>query len=265
MAPALIRQDGSSPPSAGERLGGVRHRATLGRSVRLFRAFRLEASDPEHFYTLLASDTVGQLGAYADLDGATVVDVGTGTGFFARALREAGARCAGIDRDPSELTALGVPGRNTLVADGLALPFRTGSADVCFSSNVLEHVPDAWQMAGEMVRVTRPGGTVFLSFTNWLSPWGGHETSPRHYLGGERAARWYERRHGRPPKNRYGESLHPVSVSAALAWVRGRDDVRLVDALPRYHPRWASGIVRVPLLREVATWNLLLVLRKKQP
>ncbi|TDD68037.1 class I SAM-dependent methyltransferase [Actinomadura rubrisoli] len=242
---------------------GRSHRATLARSVRLLSAFRREQRDPEYFYDLMARDTVTQLGSYTDLAGATVVDVGTGSGSFARALTMAGARCTGIDHDLAELAAHGTPGPNTLVASALALPFRTGSADVCFSSNVLEHVPEPWRMAGEMVRVTRPGGIVFLSFTNWLSPWGGHETSPWHYLGGDRAARRYERRTGRPPKNRYGQSLHPVSVSAALAWARGRDDVRILDAVPRYHPRWAEGVVRVPGLREVATWNLALVLRKR--
>ena len=244
-------------------MASVERRATLGRSVRLLSAFRREQSDPESFYDLMARDTVAQLSSYIELDGATVVDVGTGAGYFARALTKAGARCTGIDHSLAELAALVVPGPNTLVASALALPFRTGSVDVCFSSNVLEHVAEPWQMANEMVRVTRPGGTVFLSFTNWLSPWGGHETSPWHYLGGDRAARRYERRHGRPPKNRYGHSLHPVSVSAALGWARRRDDVRVLDAVPRYHPRWAEGIVRVPVLREIATWNLVLVLRKK--
>ncbi|WP_067453465.1 class I SAM-dependent methyltransferase [Actinomadura macra] len=241
---------------------GSRHRATLARSVRLLSAFRREQQDPAYFYDLMASDTVAQLGDYTTLDGATVVDVGTGAGFFARALTAAGARCVGIDHDLSELTAHGTPSTGTLVASALALPFRTGSADVCFSSNVLEHVPDPWRMAAEMVRVTRRGGTVFLSFTNWLSPWGGHETSPWHYLGGDRAARRYERRTGSPPKNRYGQSLHPVSVSAALSWARGRDDVQVLDAVPRYHPRWAGVIVRIPGVREFATWNLVLVLRK---
>ncbi|MFD0685234.1 class I SAM-dependent methyltransferase [Actinomadura fibrosa] len=252
----------SAPPRpAGRAPDG--HRATLARSVRLLSAFRREQSDPDGFYALVARDTVAQLASYTELAGATVIDVGTGAGHFARALAAAGARCAGLDHALGELTAHGEPGPNTLVADALALPFRTGSADVCFSSNVLEHVPDPWRMAGEMVRVTRPGGTVFLSFTNWLSPWGGHETSPWHYLGGDLAARRYERRTGRPPKNRFGHSLHPVSVSAALDWARSRDDVRLLDAVPRYHPRWAEGVVRVPVIREIATWNLVLVLRKK--
>lgn len=244
------------------RLG--RPRATLARSVRLLSAFRHERHHPEHFYDLLARDTIAQLSSYTDLVGATVVDVGTGSGFFARELSAAGARCTGIDTDLAELAAHNVTERNKLVACALALPFRTGSADVCFSSNVLEHVPVPWRMADEMVRVTRPGGTVFLSFTNWLSPWGGHETSPWHYFGGHRAARRYERRNGRQPKNRYGNNLHPVSVSAALSWAHEHDDVYVVDALPRYHPHWASGIVHVPGLREIVTWNLVLVLRKKE-
>lgn len=261
MTTAPPRQDWESPePGHGVPL---EHRATLARSVRLLSAFRHEQSNPEYFYDLMARDTVAQLGSYTDLAGATVIDVGTGSGFFARALTAAGARCTGIDHDLTELAAHNVAAPNTFVASALALPFRTGSADVCFSSNVLEHVPSPWRMADEMVRVTRPGGTVFLSFTNWLSPWGGHETSPWHYLGGDRAARRYERRNGGPPKNLHGRNLHPVSVSAALRWARGRDDVNVLDAVPRYHPRWAGGIVRVPGLREFATWNLVLILRKK--
>jgi len=33
--------------------------------------------------------------------------------------------------------------------------------------------------------------------------------------------------------------------------------------IPRYHPRWATWLVKVPLLREVVTWNLVVVLRKR--
>jgi arabinofuranan 3-O-arabinosyltransferase len=35
-----------------------------------------------------------------------------------------------------------------------------------------------------------------------------------------------------------------------------------VDALARYHPRWAQWIIRVPVAREVLSWNLALVLRR---
>jgi hypothetical protein len=118
-------------------------------------------------------------------------------------------------------------------------------------------------MADEMLRVTRPGGTVFLSYTVWFGPWGGHETSPWHYLGGRRARRRYLRTHGREPKNRYGESLFAVTVRDGLAWARRQDAAEVIDVLPRYHPWWATWVVRVPLLREVVTWNLVVVLRKR--
>ncbi|MBA9007833.1 SAM-dependent methyltransferase [Actinomadura cellulosilytica] len=238
------------------------YRATVARSFRLLNAFRREQADPEYFYGLMARDTVAQLARYTRLEGATVIDVGAGSGFFTRELTNAGARCAGVDVDAGEITAHGPPRGDCVVGSALQLPFGDGTADICFSSNVLEHVPDPWRMGDEMVRVTRPGGLVYLAFTNWLSPWGGHETSPWHYLGGERAARRYERRHGRPPKNRYGESLHPVSVADALAWAKRRPDVQVLDALPRYHPWWAKGIVHVPGVREIVTWNLVLILRK---
>ncbi|MQY07040.1 class I SAM-dependent methyltransferase [Actinomadura macrotermitis] len=243
-------------------MGTGPHRATLARSVRLFSAFRKEQTDPAYFYGLLAQDTVAQLGGYTDLKGATVLDVGSGSGFFTRALNAAGARCVAVDCDAGEMTAHGDPPAHSVLGSALALPFADGGVDVCFSSNVLEHVPDPWRMAEEMVRVTRPGGLIYLSFTNWLSPWGGHETAPWHYLGGAHAARRYERKNGRPPKNHFARSLFPVSVSAALRWARTASDAEVVEAFPRYHPRWAKTVIRVPGLREVVTWNLVLVLRK---
>jgi hypothetical protein len=120
-----------------------------------------------------------------------------------------------------------------------------------------------WAMTAEMVRVTKPGGTVFVSFTPWLSPWGGHETAPWHYLGGDRARRRYRRRHGREPKNRFGVSLFRVSVAGALRWARTCPDVDVVAAFPRYHPWWAAWVVAVPGLREVLCWNVVLVLRRR--
>jgi len=54
-----------------------------------------------------------------------------------------------------------------------------------------------------------------------------------------------------------------VRVGAALRWARTCPDADLITALPRYHPWWARWVVRVPVLREVVTWNLVLVLRRR--
>ena len=236
-------------------------RADLGRTLRLYRAFRVEQTDPDRFYTTLAEDSVAQVGSYADPRGATVLDVGGGLGYFADAFRAAGATYYLIDSDPTELSRRKLPG--TVQGSGMALPIGDGKVDICFSSNVLEHVHDPWLMADELIRVTRPGGTIFLSYTGWWGPHGGHETAPWHLLGGDYAARRYERRQGRPPKNRYGVSLFRITVAEGLRWARDRADVELVEAFPRYHPRWAYGVLAVPGVREVATWNLVLVLRRR--
>ena len=247
-------------------------RADLARSVRLLRAFRTEQSNTDGYYTLLADDTVRQLAQYTALDGRVVCDVGGGPGYFVRAFRAAGSRALCVDADAGELSGQAAPGggpghgkaeQGSVLGSALALPLADAAVDVCFSSNVLEHVPDPRRMLDEMVRVTRPGGIVFCAFTNWLSPWGGHETSPWHYLGGDRAAQRFQRRYGRAPKNRYGEGLFPVSVADALGWARGNHAAEVVDAVPRYLPGWTRPLVRLPGVREVLTWNLLLVLRRR--
>ncbi|GAA4697268.1 class I SAM-dependent methyltransferase [Phytohabitans rumicis] len=236
---------------------------TLARSVALFRAFLVEQTDPDRFYQALANDSVTQLSGYVGLTDRAVLDVGGGPGYFADAFRAAGATYFGVDPDVGELSARGEPAKDMVRASGTALPFRTDAVDVCYSSNVLEHVAEPTEMLREMVRVTRPGGVLFVSFTPWWSPWGGHETAPWHYLGGDRAARRYERRTGHPPKNRFGQSLFPLSIGSVLRWARHCPDVEVLEALPRYHPWWAQWIVRTPVLREVLSWNLALVLRKR--
>ena len=144
--------------------------------------------------------------------------------------------------------------------DGTALPFASDTFDVVYSSNVAEHIPDWRAMGSEMLRVAKPGGLVVLSYTVWLGPFGGHETGVwQHYVGGEFARRRYAKVHGREPKNVWGTSLFAVSAREGLAWARGTGKLAL--AFPRYHPWWAWWLTRVPVVREFAVSNLVLVLR----
>lgn len=215
---------------------------------------------------MLADDTVALVSdlytdaSSAPLAGATVLDVGAGPGYFAQRFAAAGARYLAVEPDAQPWLH---PGQ-ALRASGDALPLATGSVDVAYSSNVLEHVARPWAMADEMLRVTRPGGLTLISYTVWLGPFGGHETGMWHYLGGERAARRYERRHGHPPKNRYGTSLFPLSAAAGLRWAAQLGDrADVLAAFPRYHPSWAWWAVRPPVFREFATSNLVLALRPR--
>ena len=107
-----------------------------------------------------------------------------------------------------------------------------------------------------------PGGWAWVSWTNWYSPWGGHHMSPIHLLGPRLGTKVYFRFFGPPPKNVPGEGLFPTYVGRTLDLVRHHPGLVLDDAMPRYYPemRW---ILRVPGLREVATWNCVLVLHRR--
>ncbi len=240
--------------------------------MRLLSEFRYEQPDPARFYGALGADTATMVGDLwlslrgSSLAGRTLLDVGGGPGYFASAFGDAGVRYIGVEPDPFEthtaMLAAGpvVPRQpGTFVrASGMALPFAEDSVDICLSSNVAEHVPRPWQLGNEMLRVTKPGGLVVLSYTVWLGPFGGHEMGLTHYLGGARAAALYARRHGRPAKNNYGSSLFAVSAADGLNWARATGAA--VATFPRYHPRWAWWLTSVPVLREFTVSNLVLVL-----
>jgi SAM-dependent methyltransferase len=242
-------------------------RATLSRSLRLLSEFRFEQRDPARFYGALAKDTAAMV---ADLwrsangtspSGRTLLDVGGGPGYFATAFADAGIDYIGVEPDAAEMHAgpTATDGSTYVRASGMALPFADASVDICLSSNVAEHVPQPWRLGREMLRVTKPGGLVVLSYTVWLGPFGGHEMGLTHYLGGARAAARYARKHGRPPKNNYGSSLFEVSAADGLQWAAATG--ALIAAFPRYHPRWSWWMTNVPVLREFLVSNLVLVLR----
>ncbi|GGK52964.1 class I SAM-dependent methyltransferase [Nocardia camponoti] len=244
-------------------------RATLRRSLRLLTSFRFEQSDPALFYGGIATDTAELISDFYrdvtgdDLNAITVLDVGGGPGYFADQFATLGARYFSVEPDPSEMHAAGLHVPGSVRGSGMSLPFRDNAFDVCLSSNVAEHIPHPWVMADEMLRVTKPGGLMVFSYTVWHGPFGGHETGLWHYLGGEFAARRYARKQGREPKNRFGRSLFAVRAADGIAWARTTSaDVHTI--FPRYHPRWAWWLVRVPLVRELLVSNLVIVARKPE-
>ena len=233
----------------------TRRRATLRRSLRLLASFKNEQTSPADFYLPLARDTADLVAALhrdAGLSSPSLlVDVGSGPGYF----REAFRPTTYISVDPYEDA--------TVHADGRNLPFATDSIDCTISSNAAEHVASWEEMGDEMVRVTKPGGLIILSYTIWLGPFGGHETGLwQHYLGGAFARDRYTKTHGHPPKNVFGESLFDVSCSDGIRWARSVRDASVLGLFPRYHPQWAWWVTRIPLLREFLTSNLVIVLQK---
>lgn len=68
-----------------------------------------------------------------------------------------------------------------LVADAQDLPFRDNWFNFCFSQNAFEHIPDPERALRELIRVTQPGGLVYLMFDPlWTADSGSHFL---HYIG----------------------------------------------------------------------------------
>ncbi len=101
--------------------------------------------------------------------GERVLDVGCGTGTFARRLVSADVQVAitGVDMSAGMLAearrkAAGAPNVRFVQASAEALPFPDAAFDVVVSSSALHYVPDPAQAVCEMARVLRPGGRLAL-------------------------------------------------------------------------------------------------------
>ncbi|MFJ7775655.1 class I SAM-dependent methyltransferase [Streptomyces yangpuensis] len=102
--------------------------------------------------------------------GASVLDVGTGTGTVAEAACTRGAKVSAVDADPGMIVMAGqaVPAAEVQVAALPGLPFADGEFDAVVGNFVLNHVGRPRQAVAELRRVTRPGGKVAV--TIWASP-----------------------------------------------------------------------------------------------
>ncbi|HEY3208701.1 MAG TPA: methyltransferase domain-containing protein [Actinomycetota bacterium] len=187
------------------------------------------------------------------------LDVGAGSGTLAEALAAAGANVVALDL--SDRRVRGTEPTPFVVGTAQRLPFRGGSFDGVASSNVLEHVEDTWGLIDELLRVCSPGGLVYLSWTNWYSPFGGHDWSPFHYLGQRFGLRVYRMLFRRAPLHVPGRTLFPVHVGDVIRGL-GRRDVRLLDACPRYWPS-LRFLAKIPGVREVTLWNCVVLVQKR--
>jgi ubiquinone/menaquinone biosynthesis C-methylase UbiE len=119
------------------------------------------ASGPAAMYDRLASVAIATVASR--LRGATVLDVGAGTGALCRALRATGAIPIAVDMSRDMLGLLGDSAAHAAVGDMCALPFSADRFDAAVSGFAISHIDTPEDALTEMHRVVRPGGRVIAS------------------------------------------------------------------------------------------------------
>lgn len=105
-----------------------------------------------------------------------VLDVGCGAGAQSAYWEQRGHRYAGLDINAPLIelarrraAETGSPARFD-VGSATALPYSDGAIDICLLPELLEHVVEWRQCVDEALRVTRPGGLIFINTSNKLCP-----------------------------------------------------------------------------------------------
>lgn len=93
-----------------------------------------------------------------------ILDIGCGAGGFVAMCCERLGNAIGIDPSPASARLCRAQQLPVLIADGITLPFASGSLEVVRAKEIIEHILDLRPFMREVHRVLRPGG-LFLSQT----------------------------------------------------------------------------------------------------
>ena len=226
-------------------------------------AHHLAHRDDAAFYRLQAQDAIHWLeknGLALNVK-VKALDLGAGHGIFGAELLQRGCEVAFADE------------ANYLNPELASAPFiqinldredvsKLGRYDLVVCSNVLEHLAKPFAFLTSMSKMLNPAGTLYLSWTNWLSPWGGHDFSPFHYLGARRGHLVFDKVIKRKRIHTPFETLYPTHIGRTIRVIRRQREIRVLKVAPRYYPEFAF-LTAIPLLREFLTWNCAVLIRRQ--
>ena len=156
-----------------------------------------------------------------------ILDVGTGTGFFAVLLAQQGHRVEGIDLTPAMLEEARILAkqRNLDITfremDAQNLAYPDGTFDVVISRNLTWTLPDPERAYSEWFRVLKPGGALM----NFDAEYASHVRS--HSVQNRKVA----------PDSPYGH----VGMTDALQ--RENDDITLSVDIGQARPEWDGEVL----------------------
>lgn len=162
-----------------------------------------------------------------------VLDVGTGTGFFAVLLAQAGHRVEGVDLTPAmleEARALAAHRGLDITfreMDAQTLDYEDGCFDAVISRNLTWTLPDPERAYGQWFRVLKPGGVLLNFDANWYR-----------YLW-DRGA---EQAHARDRENLWASDVRDETAGTDVSAMEAI--ARQAPLSARMRPGWDLGVLR---------------------
>jgi SAM-dependent methyltransferase len=220
--------------------------------------------DDEVFYLMQAHDAIGWLERVGVPMGAGThaLDLGCGHGVFGEELAKKGCKITYADQENYLIPSLrGAPFVEVnLDKDDLG---KVGQHDLVICSNVFEHLAKPERFIAECGKMLKPGGRLYLSWTNWLSPFGGHDFALFHYFG-PRFGRWLKyKMTGKWSDHVPFENLFLTYIGRTLRMIRRTGVLHIERRAARYYPEF-SFVLYLPILREFLAWNCALLITKNE-
>lgn len=218
---------------------------------------RLKHGDDTELYRIQARDSIKWMESRGVCfgPGTTVLDIGCGLGVFGGMLIGRGCTVEFADFSNGLLPELAGNKFHAVDLNYNSL-ITLGQFDVVICSNVLEHLHNPTFLLSNLPSAMKADGCFYLSWTNWLSPWGGHEFSPFHYLGTVLGPHLFDVF----SKKRFHVvlgNLFPTYIGAILRFIKKDKKLRIFNLAPRYYTE-LSWISRIPILREFLSWNCVI-------
>lgn len=229
---------------------------------KLIARFRKHRDDVV-FYRMQAEDAIRWIETQGLKLGpeTRALDLGCGHGIFGAELVKKGCQVTFSDEESTLVPE---------IRDSRFLKFNIdredlstlGTYDLVVCSNVYEHLSKPSEFIASAQKILSPGGKLYLSWTNWLSPWGGHEFSPFHYLGARRGHLIYDRLMGRQRKHTPFQNLFPTYIGSTLKTIGKNNNLRVIRIAPRYYTEFGF-LMHIPYVREFLAWNCAMLISRK--
>lgn len=149
------------------------NKASCGTEVTKSKKFSHEYFEDIEAFRYSVEPEIHSFAQFTRFHGKKMLEVGVGAGTDFLQWVRAGAECYGIDLTEEAVTNVqnrlktyDLQAREVRVADAQELPYQENCFDLVYSWGVIHHAPDMEKCLQEIIRVTKPGGTIKIMIYN---------------------------------------------------------------------------------------------------